>query len=106
VVSPLPTEEEGDDQQLAEEEGEGWAKDEEVGEREEDEEERAEQVEEENNDADLTGMYENPADYNSQRWRVVPLEPFEERNPDTKPTRVLEIWQRGVATLPDRPALT
>jgi hypothetical protein len=61
----------------------------------------AEAAEEE---ADWVGLYEDPTNYDAQRWTPVPLELFVERNTGEKferPPGVLPIYQCGVATLPD-----
>jgi hypothetical protein len=46
--------------------------------------ERQEKYAEEDGDADSAGMYKDPADYESQQWRGVLPEQFEEQNPDFK----------------------
>jgi hypothetical protein len=57
-------------------------------------------------EADWAGLYEDPANYNAQRWTPVPPELFVERNTSDKfqrPPGVLPIYQRGVMMLPERP---
>jgi hypothetical protein len=123
-MSPLPAyeakeeeaeAEEAEGEHLEEEEEEGYqetAGDQEVeegyqepaGDQEAaDEEADAEEAEEE---ADWAGLYEDPADYDAQRWTSLPLDLFMEQNIGEKfqkPPKVLPIYQRGVATLPERP---
>jgi hypothetical protein len=62
--------------------------------------EEAEEAEEE---ADWASLYEDPADYDEQRWIPVPMDQFEERNEGMKKPLPHKVWQRGPAGLPERP---
>jgi hypothetical protein len=54
-------------------------------------------------EADWASLYEDPADYDEQRWIPVPMDQFEERNEGMKQPLPHKVWQRGPAGLPERP---
>jgi hypothetical protein len=57
----------------------------------------------EEDEADWASLYEDPIDYDEQRWIHMPLDQFVERNEGMKEPLPFKVWQRGPAGLPEAP---